>query len=70
MYCGGAERAALCHTVDTSGLDFDENWGNNAPRCFNVTFGVPHRSIMGQNEMTYVTLIGQQSLMARIPSPC
>lgn len=61
---GRAERDAGCNTVHTAQLDFDENWGDYAPRRCAVTFGVPQRSIMGQNEVTYVTLIGQQILMA------
>lgn len=56
----------MCNTADTAGLEFDENWGNSAPRSCIVTFGVAHRSIMSQNEVTYVTLIGQYDVYIHV----
>ena len=60
-------RAILCSFIQfnlggrrRTGLDFDENWGNGAPRrLLIVTSDAAHRSIMGQNEATCVTLIGR-----------
>ncbi len=43
----------LRYAVDTTGLEFDENWGNHALGHCTVMFAVPQCTIMGQSEETY-----------------
>lgn len=60
------QRGTLCVILYTTGLEFDENWWNSAPHRCIVTFGVAHRSIMGHNEVTYVTLICQHDMYIHV----